>query len=88
MCNGQPLAWGYDGLYYPAPMFAYYSHDRFQTVPPLEKCDPELPQALVPAGIQVAMGDGSVRLVSPDVSAQTWWYACTPADGEILGPDW
>jgi hypothetical protein len=88
MCNGQPHAWGYDGLYYPAPMFAYYSLDHFQTPPPPEKCDPEVPQALVPEGIQVGMGDGSVRLVSPHVSARTWWHACTPAGGEVLGSDW
>jgi prepilin-type N-terminal cleavage/methylation domain-containing protein len=39
-------------------------------------------------GIQVGMGDGSVRMVSTAVSSATWWYALTPAGGENLGSDW
>jgi prepilin-type processing-associated H-X9-DG protein len=35
-------------------------------------------------GIVVAMGDGSVRIVSPSVNPNTWWYAFTPNGGEIL----
>jgi len=38
--------------------------------------------------INVAMGDGSIRSVSAGVSAQTWWFALTPAAGDVLGPDW
>jgi prepilin-type N-terminal cleavage/methylation domain-containing protein len=40
------------------------------------------------SGINVALGDGSVRFVSQGVSATTWWSALTPAGGEVLGPDW
>jgi prepilin-type N-terminal cleavage/methylation domain-containing protein/prepilin-type processing-associated H-X9-DG protein len=39
-------------------------------------------------GINVGMGDGSVRLVTQGISGVTWWYAITPAFGEVLGPDW
>jgi hypothetical protein len=39
-------------------------------------------------GIQVGMGDGSVRLVAQGVSLNSWLAACTPANGEVLGPDW
>jgi len=39
-------------------------------------------------GIQVAMGDGSVRFVSGGVTQATWFAACTPATGDNLGPDW
>jgi prepilin-type processing-associated H-X9-DG protein len=39
-------------------------------------------------GINCAMGDGSVKFVSQGVSATTWWYAMTPAGGEVLGNDW
>jgi type II secretory pathway pseudopilin PulG len=39
-------------------------------------------------GIMVGMGDASVRLVAQGVSQTTWWYAWTPASGDILGPDW
>jgi prepilin-type N-terminal cleavage/methylation domain-containing protein/prepilin-type processing-associated H-X9-DG protein len=38
--------------------------------------------------VNVGMADGSVRIVSQGVSAQTWWYAVTPNGGEVLGPDW
>ena len=31
----------------------------------------------------VCLADGSVILVSPSVSSQTWWAACTPNGGEI-----
>jgi prepilin-type N-terminal cleavage/methylation domain-containing protein len=40
------------------------------------------------AGMVVGMMDGSVRTVSPSVSQDTWWAACQPADGTVLGPDW
>jgi prepilin-type processing-associated H-X9-DG protein len=39
-------------------------------------------------GINVGMGDGSVRLVTQGISGVTWWYAITPTGGEVLGPDW
>ena len=39
-------------------------------------------------GINVGMGDGSVRFVAQGVSGITWWAAFTPAGGEILGSDW
>jgi prepilin-type N-terminal cleavage/methylation domain-containing protein/prepilin-type processing-associated H-X9-DG protein len=38
--------------------------------------------------MNVAMCDGSVRTVSQSVSQATWWYALTPAGGDILGSDW
>jgi prepilin-type N-terminal cleavage/methylation domain-containing protein len=40
------------------------------------------------AGINTALGDGSVRFVSQGVSPATWWFALTPNGGEVLGPDW
>jgi prepilin-type N-terminal cleavage/methylation domain-containing protein len=39
-------------------------------------------------GIVVGMGDGSVRLVSDGISQGTWFAACTPAAGDVLGSDW
>jgi prepilin-type N-terminal cleavage/methylation domain-containing protein/prepilin-type processing-associated H-X9-DG protein len=39
-------------------------------------------------GINVGMGDGSVRFVSQGVSSATWFAACTPAAGDLLGSDW
>jgi prepilin-type N-terminal cleavage/methylation domain-containing protein/prepilin-type processing-associated H-X9-DG protein len=39
-------------------------------------------------GINVGMGDGSVRVVATGISPSTWFAACTPAGGDIPGPDW
>jgi prepilin-type N-terminal cleavage/methylation domain-containing protein len=40
------------------------------------------------AGINCGMGDGSVRFTNQGVSAITWFAACTPTGGEVLGSDW
>jgi hypothetical protein len=88
VCDDTPCAWGYDGVYYWSPMFAYYGKDRPQTTPAPGQCDPERPQSPHSGGIQVALADASVRLVSPAISQQTWWAACTPNGGEVLGSDW
>ncbi len=50
-------------------------------------CDPTMASSPHPGGIQVALGDGGVRFLSAGVSVYTWWYLCTPAGGETLGPD-
>ena len=42
---------------------------------------------MAPAGIEVAMCDGSARYVSDRIGPQTWWFATDPADGNVLGPD-
>jgi prepilin-type N-terminal cleavage/methylation domain-containing protein len=39
-------------------------------------------------GINASMGDGSVHFVAQGTSPWTWWYALTPAGGEVLGSDW
>jgi hypothetical protein len=36
----------------------------------------------------VALADGSVRGLSASVSPATWWAACTPSFGDVLGSDW
>jgi prepilin-type N-terminal cleavage/methylation domain-containing protein len=51
-------------------------------------CDKRLASSPHTAGMNVGLGDGSVRFLSQGISAQTWWYACTPAGGEVLGSDW
>jgi prepilin-type N-terminal cleavage/methylation domain-containing protein len=51
-------------------------------------CDQTKVQGFSTAGIMVGLGDGSVRLVSSGVSAQTWTYAIYPNDGNVLGSDW
>ncbi len=39
-------------------------------------------------GINVGLGDGSVRFVSQGISGTTWFAACTPSAGDNLGSDW
>jgi prepilin-type N-terminal cleavage/methylation domain-containing protein len=51
-------------------------------------CDPCRLQGSYSAGILVGLGDGSVRLVTTNISAATWGNAVQPADGAPLGSDW
>jgi prepilin-type processing-associated H-X9-DG protein len=88
VCHGTPCGWGYAALNYPAPMFAYYSQARFQVQPTPADCDPALAQSPHASGINVGMADGSARVVSRDISPETWWHACTPNGNDIIGDDW
>jgi prepilin-type N-terminal cleavage/methylation domain-containing protein len=51
-------------------------------------CDPTRAASGHTAGIQAALGDGSVRFVAQGISGTTWWFAITPANGDVLGNDW
>jgi prepilin-type N-terminal cleavage/methylation domain-containing protein len=51
-------------------------------------CDHRLPNSPHTAGMNVGLGDGSVRFLSQGLSAQTWASALTPAGGEVFGDDW
>jgi len=52
-----------------------------------ESADPIAELKRMDGALQFAFGDGSVRSVSPGVSAATWW-ASLPADGSVLDGDW
>jgi len=51
-------------------------------------CDGGISSSPHTSGVNVAMGDGSVRFVGSGISTTTWWYALTPAGGETLGSNW
>jgi prepilin-type N-terminal cleavage/methylation domain-containing protein len=51
-------------------------------------CNPLLLQSMSSGGINVAMGDGSARVVGPTVTQSTWGRAIDPNDGGELGSDW
>jgi prepilin-type N-terminal cleavage/methylation domain-containing protein/prepilin-type processing-associated H-X9-DG protein len=59
----------------------------FQVLP-TNNCNHFLASSPHTGGINVGLGDGSVRYLSHTISGNTWWYACTPNGGEMLGPDW
>ena len=51
-------------------------------------CDRRRASSPHSAGMNVGLGDGSVRFLSASVSPATWWQALTPAGGEVLNADW
>ncbi|MFM7148964.1 MAG: DUF1559 domain-containing protein [Gemmataceae bacterium] len=52
--------------------------------PPLTNAHPLKSQGLTSAGINVALGDGSVRFVSASTDDPTWSAAETPSNGEVI----
>jgi prepilin-type N-terminal cleavage/methylation domain-containing protein len=58
-----------------------------QIAPNRTVCDPKRVQGFQ-GGIQVGLADGSVRMVSGNVSQATWGRAVEGADGLPLGSDW
>ncbi len=60
-----------------------------QWAPTDSVCNPNgMVQSYTAGGINVGLGDGTVRSITPDISATTWSNALTPNDGQPLGPDW
>jgi hypothetical protein len=51
-------------------------------------CDPQFAHSYGSGGIQVGLGDGSVRTVAPSISQTTWARAVIPNDGFTLDSDW
>jgi prepilin-type N-terminal cleavage/methylation domain-containing protein len=66
------------------------SQSMFQVQPnPFQgNCDPTNVSTPHSSGMMVGLCDGSVRSLSGSISPTTWWYANTPAGGEVLPDDW
>ena len=85
--------WGEDSA---QPMFANGAYgavgpgSKFQIQPnPYQtNCSPFLASTPHTGGMVTALCDASVRSISSGISGTTWWAACTPAAGDILGSDW
>jgi len=75
------VSWGGNAIG-PASIF------QQQPLPFLTNCDPYRASTAHTGGCQVTMGDASVRSLNSGLSGLTWWYACTPSGGEILGANW
>ena len=56
--------------------------------PAPNECDWSIPQTPHDGGMLVALADGSVRMIRPSVSVETFWAAVTPAGGEVIAGDW
>jgi prepilin-type N-terminal cleavage/methylation domain-containing protein len=61
---------------------------QVQPLPFTQNCDNRLAATPHTGAMMVCLGDSSVRSVPTGISAQTWWAACTPSGGEVLGNDW
>jgi hypothetical protein len=61
---------------------------QIQPSPYLTNCDPLRASTGHTSVIQACLGDGSVRSLQQGMSPTTWWWACTPSGGEVLGSDW
>jgi prepilin-type N-terminal cleavage/methylation domain-containing protein/prepilin-type processing-associated H-X9-DG protein len=61
----------------------------FQVLPDwITTCDYTVANSPHSGGINVCLGDGSVRFVSSGISPNTWIAACDPRDGQPLPGDW
>jgi prepilin-type N-terminal cleavage/methylation domain-containing protein len=98
-CNTGGNLWGYFGGAPFNPSFANSTFggnaigpaSLFQVQPSpflSANCDVSRASTGHTGGIQVCLADASVRTLSSGISGATWWAACTPAGGEVLGTDW
>jgi prepilin-type N-terminal cleavage/methylation domain-containing protein len=74
-----------------APAFAMESPwadgTRFQVLPTAADCDVAYAQTGHVGGMVVAMADASARLITTDITNETWIALCTPNGSEIVGPE-
>jgi prepilin-type N-terminal cleavage/methylation domain-containing protein len=73
------------------------AYPKFQSLPTVNTtittlaggaCNPMNTQGMHAAGINVLMGDASVKLVTSTVTTLTWHAAITPNSKDVVGPDW
>jgi prepilin-type N-terminal cleavage/methylation domain-containing protein len=77
------------GDYYPKtfgnpPVSRADDGKTFQVAPRIVDCDPRLPNASSSRGLQIGLADGSVRVLAPSVSPETFWGMVTHNRGEVL----
>jgi len=77
--------WGYAQW---APVGAYWSTGAPQIGVKPNQAAYYLPNSGHSSTVQVLLMDGSVRGVTANVTAQTWFYAVTPDDGQVLPSNW
>jgi prepilin-type N-terminal cleavage/methylation domain-containing protein len=65
-----------------------YNGVAFQGGPSPQQCNWYVTQGGHTGSMNVGLGDGSVRNVTPSMSVVTWTNACNPTDGQPLGSNW
>jgi prepilin-type processing-associated H-X9-DG protein len=71
------------------PFFSnYWETGLFQLHPTQGNCDYQLLNSPHDSGINICMGDGSVRAFNASMSLTTWMALCTPQGGETLPANW
>jgi prepilin-type N-terminal cleavage/methylation domain-containing protein/prepilin-type processing-associated H-X9-DG protein len=90
-CGGSN--WSDPEMDYFAPLFGWYyrgvAGNMFMIQPNYTNgCDPMKPSSPHTGGINVGMGDGSVRLITQGMSPNTWFIALVPNDGNPMPSDW
>jgi prepilin-type N-terminal cleavage/methylation domain-containing protein len=97
-CNGQGTLWAH-GEWNPGwePRFNTWANrgpsSKFQVQPSpspatTANCDYYRLASSHSGGMNTMLMDGSVRFLRSSIDPNTWWSACTPNGGEILGSDW
>lgn len=93
-CNGTVRRWGQTGTAtdYRVAAFNREATDPKtlneslllpQLRPKSEDCSPPLAQTPYPRGMNVCLGDASVRQITTRISLTTWRQLCAPADGSL-----
>jgi hypothetical protein len=82
VCHNYPYRENWDGSSPPNLPDGRTNCLKFQVQPDWQSgCDPARAQSGHTAGINVCLGDGSVRFVGAGISTTTWANICNPADG-------
>jgi prepilin-type N-terminal cleavage/methylation domain-containing protein len=66
----------------------YYGSVAFQGGPSVQQCNFYVTQGGHTSAMVVGMCDGSARVVGQGISVSTWFAACTPNNGDVVGRDW
>jgi prepilin-type N-terminal cleavage/methylation domain-containing protein len=87
--DGNIWAWGWDLNC--GPVFGSINGPQVwlqQPNPWTTNCNPRYASSPHTGGMNVGVGDGSVKFLAQGMSPTTFWFALTPQGGEVLGPDW
>jgi prepilin-type N-terminal cleavage/methylation domain-containing protein len=68
--------------------WAWQVNPTFQVRPTPKQCDASYPTQTPFQVLVTGLGDGSVKMLNPSISNNTWNAALSPQQGETLGNDW